>query len=319
MTAISAKQTTPFFDPWAYVRDAEALRNASRSADVPTTLKTLEAIEDQEELGAALWTVAGETLDPDENGLTGAIRDAQDGSPLAATLLASRYVVLGWEIRSHARAEHVTARQFEQFHALLRQAERVLFDVCCEFPEYVPAWETRITSARGLQLGASETRRRYDQLAAIAPHHSRAQKAFLQQILPKWSGSWEESSEFVSACTRDAPPASLSHLLIVDLTIERHWDGDKQAPAQQVDAVREAARQSVRHPEHVAGHGTAQAHADLAHFFSLAGLPAEAKPHYDWLGDRPAKGTTFYNGAPEATYRKLRARADKAAAKGGLS
>jgi hypothetical protein len=168
----------------------------------------------------------------------------------------------------------------------------------------VPAWEIRITTARGLELGAGETRRRYDRLAALDPQVFAAQQACLQQIVPKWGGSWEQASQFVAECAAGAEPGSLGHLLVVDLAIERSVDGEKTVPPAMIDRVREAAARSVWHPHHRPGAATATAHANLALFFSTAGLPADAWHHFDALGNSPVEGMwSYYNGAAEM-YRK---------------
>jgi hypothetical protein len=43
---------------------------------------------------------------------------------LALTALGSRETEIGWEIRTAARAEHVSREQFRQMHEHLRQAEQ---------------------------------------------------------------------------------------------------------------------------------------------------------------------------------------------------
>ncbi|WP_454857018.1 hypothetical protein [Promicromonospora soli] len=142
-----------------------------------------------------------------------------------------------------------------------------------------------------------------------------AQRACLQQIVPKWGGSWDEASQFVAECAAGAEPGSLGHLLVVDLAIERWADGEKTVPPAMVDRVRQAATQSVWHPHHTRGPATATAHANLALFFSLAGLPADAWHHFNALGQAPVEGMwSYYNGA-EAMYRTQRDAAARAAAK----
>lgn len=310
-----AAPAAAFFDPWAHLPDGATLRAACESGDIAAALATIRGLTDPDDTAAVLWTIAGHAVDQDPSALTAAIEAADDGSPLASTLRATRYVTEGWAARSGAQAQFVAASQFEQFHDWLRRAERILFDVCSQQPGYVPAWEIRITTARGLQLGAGETRRRYDRLAALDPQVFAAQQAYLQQIVPKWGGSWEQASEFVAECAAGAGPGSLSHLLVVDLAIERSVDGEQTVPPAMVDRVRAAASRSVWHPDHRTGPATATAHANLALFFSTAGLPADAWHHFDALGDNPVEGMwTYYNGAAEK-YRTSRDAAAAAAAK----
>jgi hypothetical protein len=314
-TARDAAPTAQFFDPWAYLPDGAALRAACEAGDIAPALAVVRGLTRHDDLLATLWTIAGHAVGQDRSRLTEAIEAADDGTPLARTLRALRYVTEGWEARSHARAQFVSAGQFEQFHDWLRRAERVLFDVCSQHPGYLPAWEARITTSRGLGLGVGETRRRYDRLAALDPQVFAAQRACLQQIVPKWGGSWEQASKFVTECAAQAELGSLGHLLVVDLAIERWVDGEKTVPPAMVDRVRQAATQSVWHPHHTASAATAIAHTNLALFFSVAGVPADAWQHFAALGQAPVEGMWgYYNGA-EQMYRTQRDTAAKAAAK----
>ncbi len=311
-TAHDTAPTAQFFDPLAHVPGGAALRAACAAGDLRGALAVARGLTVHDDIAAALWGVADTALAPEDRaGFTEAIEAVNDGTPLARTLLATRYVMVGWSIRSTARAEHVSASQFEQFHAWLRRAERLLFDVCSEHPGYVPAWEARITTARGLQLGLGEARRRYDRLSAIDPQVFAAQRVYLQQVLPKWGGSWEQASRFVEECAAVAAPGSLGYALVVAYAIERKTEGEK-FPATMVDRVRAVAAATLLHGGHIrtSASATATAHADLALFFTLAELPAEAWPHFEALGDSPVEGS--WSG--EKAYRKHRDAAFRAAA-----
>ena len=314
-TALDAALAAELFDPWAFLPVGGALRAACDAGDPAAALAIVRGLTVHDDVAAALWGIAGWSTEGDRSAFTGAIEAAEDGTPLARTLCAIRYITVAWAIRTGARAEHVSASQFEQFQEWLRRAERVLFDVCSEHPGYVPAWEARITTARGLQLGHGEARRRYDRLAALDPQVFPAQRVYLQQILPKWGGSWEDSSRFVEECTTDAPAGALGPLLVVDLAIERWLDGEKTVPPAMVERVRAAAARSVWHADHRDGAGTATAHANLAFFYTLAKLPADAWPHFEALGETPVEAMWKYRPGPEAAYRKGRDAAAKAAAK----
>lgn len=314
-TARDAAPAADFFDSWAFLPDGAALRVACDAGNPAAALAIVRGLTAHDDVVAALWGIAGRSTQRDRSTFTTTIEAATDETPLARTLCAIRYIAVAWAIRTGARPEHVSASQFEQFHDWLRRAERVLFDVCSEHPDYVPAWEARITTARGLQLGHGEARRRYDRLAALDPQVFAAQRVYLQQVLPKWSGSWEDASRFVEECTTDAAPGSLGPLLVVDLAIERWLDGEKTVPPATVETVRAAAARSVWHPSHPGGAASATAHANLAFFYTLAKLSAEALPHFEALGETPVEAMWKYSPNPEAAYRKGRDAAAKAAAK----
>ncbi|NEE53474.1 hypothetical protein G3M55_53870, partial [Streptomyces sp. SID8455] len=138
------------------------LRTAVRGNDWDTVEAYFDFLDDEEERAVAAHLVSDD-LSSSERFLERAVAD--HGSPLARTLLAARYINVGWDIRSSYRAEHVSREQFQEFHAWLRRAERLLIGVCADEPAYALAWMYRLTTARGLELGASEVRRRYDRLA----------------------------------------------------------------------------------------------------------------------------------------------------------
>ncbi|WP_369373514.1 hypothetical protein AB1046_06420 [Promicromonospora sp. Populi] len=315
-TTRDAAPAAKFFDPLAQIPGGAGLRAARDAGDPAAALAIVRGLTAHDDVVAALWGIAGDASAEDHALFTAAVEAADDGTPLARTLRALRYITVGWAIRSGARAEHVSANQFEQFHDWLRRAERVLFDVCAEHPGCVPAWEARITTARGLELGHGEARRRYDRLAALDPQVFAAQRVYLQQVLPKWSGSWEDASRFVAECADGAAPGALGPALVVDLALERRVDGEKTIPPEMIDRVRGVAASTVLHPHHVRTAATATAHANFALFFSFADLPAEAWPHFEALGDTPVEGIWgYYEPGAERLYRTSRDAAAKVAAK----
>lgn len=72
---------------------------------------------------------------------------------LALTLLGTREVRLGWEVRTSARAKDVSREQFAGLHAHLRQAEQLLIRATALDPTHDAAWASRLTTARGSSSG----------------------------------------------------------------------------------------------------------------------------------------------------------------------
>lgn len=177
------------------------------------------------------------------------------GDSLAPTLLAAHLIDVGWGIRSGARAQHVSREQFDQFHAHLRQAEQLLIEVCAREPGNAAAWQLRLRSARGLELGQAEARRRYDRLSRHVPHHVTAQRSLLQQFCPKWSGSWDKAFAFARECMVAAPEGAHNAVVLAEAHLERWSDADttaernhyRQDPQFKRD-IWEAAQRSVLHP-----------------------------------------------------------------------
>lgn len=166
----------------------------------------------------------------------------------AAAVLGEALVEAGWRIRTGARAANVSREQFAALHDHLRRAERILIDVTARDPGNAVAWTARLTTARGLELGQNETRRRYDQCAKYTPNHLPAQRSLMQQLAPKWSGSFEAMHAFARECLTTSPEGSLNAAVIVDAHIEHWFDvtkiNDRSDPDAQLKD--EAARQEVR-------------------------------------------------------------------------
>ena len=235
---------------------------------------------------------------------------------LAPTALAEVLIDAGWKIRSGYRASHVSDDQFRQFHDHLRRAERLLVDVIARDPAMVAAWELRLKTARGLQLGQSEARRRYDQLSRHHPHHLLAQQQYLQEICPKWSGSFEKAHAFGRECLTGSPEGSMSPVIVADNVIE-HWfelDGSEAVTYAHSAAVkaelREAADRSVFHPSFQRMPGWVVGVSTFACAFTLAeDLPAAAAcfralgPYaHEW-------GWRYLKGGAEVAFARSRKRA----------
>ncbi|GAB7049927.1 hypothetical protein [Catenuloplanes indicus] len=180
--------------------------------------------------------------------------DADAGDPAAGAMLGAHLVSAGWRIRGSGYARTVSQRQFTDFHEHLRRAEGALIEATARNPENVAAWQWRITSAMGLQLGADEARRRYDRVARVDPHHLKAQASLLQLLCPKWSGSWEQAHTFARERMLAAPEGAHNAVLVLDAHLE-HWlslPGVEDAAYLTSEPVRaeiyEAAHRSVWHP-----------------------------------------------------------------------
>ncbi|GAA0534062.1 hypothetical protein GCM10010172_13830 [Paractinoplanes ferrugineus] len=209
----------------------------------------------------------------------------------AAAMLGMHLIDIGWRIRSDARAQHVSGGQFEAFHDWLRRAEMVLLEGVARGPADPALWVARLTSARGLELGLDETRRRYRKLAAIDPHHLPGQNAYLQRLCPKWSGDWPMLHAWCRAEMLAAPPGAVQAVLVVDGHIE-HWAelGEsanlgylRSKPVR--DEIDEAAQRSVRHPDFGRDYGWVQVASSFAMIYSVLGDRAAAGAMFDMLGD----------------------------------
>jgi hypothetical protein len=214
---------------------------------------------------------------------------------VAATMLATRTVVMGWGIRTTARAKNVSAAQFRAFFEHLREAEQVLISVCARDPGLTSAWCERLVTARGLQLGLSEARRRYARLAEVTPHFAPAQSQLLQMLCPKWSGDFPTMHAFATQCVEQAPAGSLSGVVVVEGHLE-HWLDLKGAERDQYldDAVRDQIR--------AAGERSVL-HADFRHVPGWVGAMSTFALGYSVIGDWTAAKRCFTELGPFASER----------------
>jgi hypothetical protein len=210
----------------------------------------------------------------------------------------------------------VSAEQFATFHSGLRDAERILIDVTAREPWNVSAWSCRLPIAMGLQLGTSEARRRYARLAMTDPHHHPSQTALLQQLCPKWGGSWAEAEAFAQECARSAPPGGLHGSLPAVVHLERWSDaGNRKERAaylgrpEVLDELDAAARASVLHPSFRPCAGENAVHGLFAMCYSLAGAHDRAAPHFRRLDGPVSTWPWQYVGDPGPMFDKACARA----------
>lgn len=210
--------------------------------------------------------------------------------PLAATVLADRYVRMAWEARGSGNASTVSPERYSVFQDYLRTAEQILIGACAQQPQFTPAWAVRLVTARGLQLGAPETLRRYRRLATSSPNDLYAQFAALQDLLPKWAGTWEMAHNFAWECANDSPPGSPNAALVVMYYLERLISDevsgieDLARDAQVRHEIAVAAQRSVQHPAFGAEPDKLLALSLFALIFSLLEDWPSAKDCFTRLG-----------------------------------
>ncbi|WP_092382056.1 tetratricopeptide repeat protein [Micromonospora phaseoli] len=312
-----ASLAPPVFDAAAAYPQVAAARGALAAGDWPA-LRAL--VEEQDAHGRTV--LVGEVGDvPDAEAFLRKVLAEQPEDPVAGAMLGAHLIRAGWRIRSAARAQDVSRDQFVAFFDHLRRAEQVLIDVTARHPEDAAAWTQRVTSARGLQLGQAEARRRYDRLAAHHPHHLPAQSSLLQQFCPKWSGTWEKTHALARECTEAAPPGAPNAVLVVEAHLEQALDhGNLPAAGQFLRGPRvraeihQAAQRSIWHPDYRNGWGWVWVRSTFAFAFCLMEEWTPAAQQFAALGDLGDESMFGYLGDAVAKFQKFR---DKAYAKGG--
>lgn len=279
-------------DPAAAYPEVKTLRAGLVARDWAAVREVLDAASGP--VARTMLIRFGADLDTtNTDGLEAFLREIAGNDPgdsAAAAMLAHHLIGIAWEVRSTYRARHVSREQFAGFHEWLRLAEKVLFEAIGRHPADPALWVARLKSARGLELGLAETRRRYDRLAAIDPHHLPGQAEFLQRLCPKWSGSYELLHPWCREAMLAAPPGALQGGLVADGHLE-HWlelvdsEGRDAARAylrgEEVHAeLQEAADRSLWHPDFHRNHGW----VSVANYFAMA---------FSVIGDQRAAGAVF--------------------------
>jgi hypothetical protein len=240
---------------------------------------------------------------------------AQPDDILARALLAHSLIARGWTIRTGDRAQHVSEEQFKRFHDQLRDAEGVLIELCALEPGWTLPWYLRLITGRGLELGVSECRRRYDRLAEMDHEHYPAQAQLLQTLCPKWSGTWEDAFAFAHSCANAAPAGSPSHGLVADVHLE-HWLS--LGPQERVGYLRTphvlrelktAAAASVFHADYRPGFSWVRQYTAFAALFALAGDTDSAARLFAALGEVVEAGVWDYVRSDHQVLRAVRHKA----------
>ncbi|PBC79875.1 hypothetical protein BX265_4703 [Streptomyces sp. TLI_235] len=302
--------TEPVFDPAAALPELGTVRYAARQGDWPALCAAFA--DCREDYG--LLVLADEVVRvPGVEHLLRQVLAHRPDDTLATALLADRLIQVGWQARTTRRAQDVTPEGWREFRARLNEAEQLLIGAVARNRADTLAWALRMTISRGISLGINETRRRHRALTRVAPHHYAGQRSLLQQLLPKWGGSWEEAHSFARDCFRAAPPGSINGALLAGYHVERMTAYDRTARnayAARKDVrqeLTEAAHGSVLHPDFRARFGRITAHSSFALLASLGGDRAAARAHFQAMG--PYGSTEPWEGfdnAPERAFREHR-------------
>src|SRR5262249_29438379 len=143
----------------------------------------------------------------------------------------------------------------------------------------------RILTARGLGYGQDESDRRYAMAAAAHPNPLAAQVYMVQNLCPKWGGTFERVHAFARKAMEDAPPGSLQGALVADAYVEQfatvrtaraRRDFADQPRVQKV--ITEAVERSVLHPDCKQTPGWVWAHSMFAVYYVHARLDRYAEP-----------------------------------------
>lgn len=169
-------------------------------------------------------------------------------------------------------------------------------------------------------MGQDEARGRYEQAVEADPHHFRAQVQYLQQLAPKWGGSWEALHRSAHEWMLEAPAGAPNAVAVVAAHLE-HWlglgRGFKALRYLRQSRVREeiyhAAERSVLHPGFGKQYGWVSVCSAFAMTFSLLRDQRAAAVQFRALGRYASKHPWQYLNSPNESFLRYRAKALAAA------
>ncbi|MDI1464375.1 hypothetical protein QEZ54_25725 [Catellatospora sp. KI3] len=277
----------PDFRPESAYPQLASIKAAARAGDWPAVARHFDSrpgTDDMVMLAVGVGEVPGAEV------MLARAAAEEEASTLPEFLLGARCLELAWDARSSKLAKHVSREQFARMREHLCNGEQLLIDVTALEPQHTAAWIFRIKNGMGLSTGLAEARRRYDQVAKHDPHSYRAQVAYLNQIYPKWGGSWETVWTFVRERAAAAPEGAINATLIAEAHYEQFvWtEGDERRRFWQrpevVNELYAAAQRSVLHPSFRNVYGWVTAHSLFAALFCLGERHDLAAPHFRALG-----------------------------------
>ncbi|MEU4424984.1 hypothetical protein AB0F81_30560 [Actinoplanes sp. NPDC024001] len=303
----------PVLDPAAAYPKIVTLRAALAAKDWPACREVLDAAEPVER--TLLLRACADRAGIEEHLREVRAADPADGA--AAVLLAQRLIADGWAARHTGGL----------LAARLAEAEPILIAAAARTPDDPAVWTARLTSARGLGLGVCEGRRRYDRLAEIDPHHLPGQSELVQQLTPRWGGTWADALAFARERAAAAPLGALNAVLVAEAHLEQALGegGGTAAGARRhlaapsvLAELSEAAAHSIQHPQFRRTHGWVQVLNTFAMAFCLAGEPHTARQMFEALDGLGSEYPWHYLGESAAgVIRSYRIRT--AFARGGSS
>ncbi|MFJ1586494.1 hypothetical protein ACIOC1_24630 [Streptomyces sp. NPDC088197] len=243
--------------------------------------------------------------------------EPDDALPLLVS--GARHVAWAWHARTGFAARYVSDEQWELFRTRLTVAEDHLLEAAEREPTWAAPWYFLQITGRGLGVGSDVAERRFAATCRRSPGHVAAHRQHVQQLCPKWGGSWARTHAFARESMLAAPAGSPMGHLVAQAHLEE-WlalGGDAESPyladADVVRAVNEAAARSVYHPDFVRRRDWPLAFNTFAMTFALAGDLRLARPLFQVLGDRATEMPWIYldGQSPLVPFLAWRARADR--------
>jgi len=141
------------------------------------------------------WLVAWQAARPD------------DGH--AAVVDCAARTALAWQLRGRAPAAKTTAKQGEDFHRVLADAESAAKRAVLALPDDPTPRATMVEIARGLRYDHADFDRVWQELVERAPLHRHGHEAALEYWSARWRGSHERMFAFAQQAADRSPSLSV--------------------------------------------------------------------------------------------------------------
>lgn len=134
----------------------------------------------------------------------------------AYTVKGHFYIIDGWRDRGTNFAKDTSAEQFRLFHEKLAIAKQALDEAYKRNTKDINIHYGMMKICRGLGLSDQELESWYTRALSIDPSSYNIYKEKLNNLLPKWGGSWEEAYNYSSSLLKKSPKGSLAYLTYLE-------------------------------------------------------------------------------------------------------
>jgi tetratricopeptide (TPR) repeat protein len=136
-------------------------------------------------------------------------------NPLAYITRGTFYIDYAWHARGHGWAKDVNPNDWKKFRARMASAEDDLLKAY-EIDHQNPHSTRQLMRVKLTHYQSPEVQEGlFLQAIAISPASYGVQKTKLQNLMPKWGGSWEAMFQFAIETAKNAPPKTLLPLILV--------------------------------------------------------------------------------------------------------
>ncbi|MFV0256977.1 MAG: hypothetical protein ACK5PP_00820 [Acidimicrobiales bacterium] len=142
------------------------------------------------------------------------LADARPG-PLSTSLVGAAMARDAWAmIGADETVEDIGAERHTDFETAMVAAEQTLIEAINGQPSRPDAWVYLLSTGRGLRVGLTELRRRFEQVHLVDPFRPDAVRAYLHGLSYRGGGNDATMFEFARWVRDEAPPGSAAQVAL---------------------------------------------------------------------------------------------------------